>query len=104
MRRFMAGLFSDLNEWTGYKTNIHGSIELTQTALTPTLGTHVGTRSFERVAQVAGRKRTRFVQRSHQYARSACASKSWPRVGWRVRSRHRTYRSVARSARRGHSY
>src|SRR6202166_3987048 len=29
--------FADLYERTGYKTNIHGSIELTQTALTPKL-------------------------------------------------------------------
>src|ERR1700722_20799496 len=29
--------FSDLYERTGYKTNIHGSIELTQTALAPKL-------------------------------------------------------------------
>src|ERR1700692_839843 len=31
--------FPDLYERTGYKTNIHGSIELTQTALTPKLVT-----------------------------------------------------------------
>src|SRR3977135_3476324 len=38
--------FSDLYERTGYKTNIHGSIELTQTSLAPKLITACLNRSF----------------------------------------------------------
>src|SRR4029077_18428549 len=60
MRRFMADLFSGLYERTGYKTNIHGSIELTQTALAPKLVTACLNPSFRACCESGWTKKSAY--------------------------------------------
>src|ERR1700688_2513166 len=72
--------FSDLYERTGYKTNIHGSIELTQTALTHKLVTACLNLSFRACCAGGWTKKSVFCPvESPVYTNYRCVQK----LAWR---------------------